>query len=181
MLPDSPCDRPGWKTSGNRCYRLFENDFDYDNARAKCKQVGGELARIDNAEQNALATSLAGKHQVIIGLNDRTSEGQWKWQDGSVATYTNWTSGQPDNDRTDEDCVVINWFVTKQWNDVRCSKQWLVLCSADVQGKSCTKLRQHVVCLNFWCWRYKVLNALLAWLHVGCGFDSRRLLCAITM
>ena len=43
-------------------------------------------------------------------------EGKWAWQhDGSVAKYTNWKPGQPDN-YYDEDALMV-FSATRMWND----------------------------------------------------------------
>ena len=131
------CNNPAWKTSGNRCYRFYSKDgLNYAQMQAQCKRAGGELARIDNAKQDALAMKLAGTSRAFIGLTDRIKEGQFKWSDGSAPTYTNWAPGEPNDSKTvsGEDCVVINWKGDK-WNDVKCSSnQWSegFVCSSDV-------------------------------------------------
>ena len=89
--------------------------------QAQCKRAGGELARIDNAKQDALAMKLAGKSRAFIGLTDRTKEGQFTWSDGTSPVYTDWSPGEPNNYQKvgGEDCVVVNWGASK-WNDVKC-------------------------------------------------------------
>lgn len=110
--------------------------------QAQCKRAGGELARIDNAKQDALAMKLAGKSRAFIGLTDRIQEGKFKWSDGSDPAYTNWAPGEPNDAKTvgGEDCVVINWKGDK-WNDVKCvSNEYSegYVCSAEVVPTSKT-------------------------------------------
>ena len=65
------CDSSAWKTEGNRCFRFYSQDgLSYAQMQAQCKRAGGQLARIDNAKQDALAMSLAGKARAFIGLTD---------------------------------------------------------------------------------------------------------------
>ena len=102
----------------------------------RCRRVGGELARIDNAKQEKLASSLAGKSRAFIGLTDVIKEGHFKWADGTTPRYTNFAPGEPNDSNTvgGEDCVVLNWKGDK-WNDVKCtSNQWSegFVCSANV-------------------------------------------------
>ena len=107
--------------------------------QSQCKSTGAELARIDDAKQNALARSLVGKSRAFIGLTDAIKEGHFKWVDGTAPRYTNWAPGEPNNRKngaTDEDCVVINWHGDK-WDDVPCSSnQWSegFVCSAIVKS-----------------------------------------------
>ena len=131
------CDDSAWKTEGNRCYRFYPQDgLSYPQMQALCKRAGGELARIENAKQDALATSLVGKSRAFIGLTDSIVEGKFKWQDGTSPVYTNWSPGEPNDDKDwgGEDCVVINWG-DKKWNDVKCTSSQFsegFLCSANV-------------------------------------------------
>jgi hypothetical protein len=74
-----------WTTEGSLSYLFFPDDgLSYDAMQAHCEDVGGELARIDTAAQNAAALRLAGSSRAYIGLNDRESEGIWLWADGSA-------------------------------------------------------------------------------------------------
>ena len=74
-----------WTTEGSLSYLFFSDDgLSYDAMQARCEDVGGELARIDTAAQNAAALRLAGSSRAYIGLNDRESEGTWLWADGSA-------------------------------------------------------------------------------------------------
>ena len=48
-------------------------------------------------------------------------EGKYLWgSDYSVAVYTNWESGQPDNFDNAEDCVVVVGRQAMKWNDIPC-------------------------------------------------------------
>ena len=122
-LHTAPCNDPAWTLGGNRCYRFYPKDgLSYTQMQKTCKRAGGELARIDNTQQDALAQFLAGKSRAFIGLTDRNKEGQFKWSDGSTPVYTNWSPGEPNDYQKvgGEDCTVINWNGNK-WNDVKCT------------------------------------------------------------
>ena len=148
MSPNvDPCSSSAWTTEGSRCYHFFSQDgLSYPEMQSQCKRVGGELARIDNAKQDALVMSLAGTSRAYIGLTDAIDEGHFKWSDGTDPAYTNWSPGEP-NDFQDvggEDCVITNWG--GKWNDIKCVANDVsegYVCSADVIPTSKT----HV----FWC------------------------------
>ncbi len=54
-------------------------------------------------------------------MNDIFNEGRFVWEGtGAVATYTNWTSGQPDNYLSNENCATI-LYGSGQWNDINCN------------------------------------------------------------
>ena len=136
------CAGSAWKIQGDRCYRYLpynstRQNYQYANFERECEKLGGELARIDNAKQNAFVRSMvprsgghgSGKRQVImIGLNDVITEGEFKWADGTTPVYFNWDDGQPDNsevsNRKDgEDCVVMR-IDNGKWNDMHCGSYY---------------------------------------------------------
>jgi len=62
-----------------------------------------------------------------IGLTDRETEGVFVWEsDKSVAAYTDWISGNPDNYNDIEDCVHIQ--TGEKWNDINCNSKLYPLC-----------------------------------------------------
>ena len=67
-----------------------------------------------------------------VGGYDEPKEGAWRWIDGTPWGYTNWYSGQPDNNGGAEDCMVID--ETGKWNDVQCGRRthWYV-CTKPLQ------------------------------------------------
>ena len=75
---------------------------------------------------------------IFIGATDKTSEGNWKWTDGSCWGYENWYG---DNGHAaDADCgeIVVNvgnsrHLKKEYWNDVPCHKENLFLCSKPIQ------------------------------------------------
>lgn len=94
----------------------------------------GYLATITSAEEQAFLNTLwpgagsvlgqfSGFSYFLIGASDRDSEGTFEWiggpEDGSALSYSNWSSGEP-NDANGEDYVVAWWqdSVSGVWNDV---------------------------------------------------------------
>ena len=60
-----------------------------------------------------------------IGLSDFAHEGTWRWQEShQEPSYTNWMSGQPDNDGGDENCVnkAFRSDPSGKWNDQQCNE-----------------------------------------------------------
>ena len=108
--------------------------MNWADARANCLSVGGELASIHSAEQNAEAYALASSldassnYYAWIGFNDLTAEGTWAWSDGSTVDYTNWNDGEPNNSANgNEDCAHI--FGSALWNDATCSSTMASICN----------------------------------------------------
>ena len=108
----------------------------YLDAQAFCENVGGHLAAIGGAEENARLTDAAGGVNVWIGYDDLEIEGQFVWVDGSQDGYENWNGGEP-NDLFGEDCVELH--ANGRWNDARCpnaQRSWI--CEAgDGLGDTC--------------------------------------------
>ena len=65
-----------------------------------------------------------------IGYNDVASEGSFVWSNGSSSTYTNWSSGQPDNGAGTEDCAHMQGGFGAYWNDDQCWNQAYYICES---------------------------------------------------
>ncbi|RMB58039.1 HYR domain-containing protein [Dokdonia sinensis] len=71
---------------------------------------GYELVSITSAAENAFvrleANAAGATGDLTIGFNDLDVEGTFVWQNGDPVTYTNWNSGEPNN-QGDEDYVTM--------------------------------------------------------------------------
>ena len=66
-----------------------------------------------------------------IGLHrDAKEKSRWLWVDGSLATFTNWNRGEPNN--LNEHCGMI-YRVSGKWNDAYCSSRIKYIC--EISGK----------------------------------------------
>ena len=70
-----------------------------------------------------------------IGLSDTQTEGIFLWTSGQVPVYTNWSPGEPNDDKfhvsTGEDCVEIRTTannVDGLWNDNPCERLKSYVC-----------------------------------------------------
>ncbi len=86
------------------------------NARTICLNNGGHLASIPNAEVNQFIFDNAGNNRIYIGLQDSQTEGVFVWENGERLTYTNWSTGEPNNS-SNEDFVELS-NINGRWNDV---------------------------------------------------------------
>jgi len=111
-------------------YCVLNGSYTADAGAAACAGVGGRLAVIETAaEDQALRASLEPRFEALrawIDLDDRGTEGQWRRRDGSLASYTAWGAGEP-NDLQGEDCgeIVLPGGL---WNDVPCDLPRATLC-----------------------------------------------------
>lgn len=85
---------------------------------AAAQALGGHLATVTSAGENAFLTGVAG--QAWIGLTDQASEGTFVWVTGEPVVYTNWCLGEPNNCclAAGEDYGVMNWCGGGGWNDL---------------------------------------------------------------
>jgi hypothetical protein len=89
-------------------------------ARAQALSMGGDLATIDDANENAFVQANltnGGLYKLFIGLNDAAIEGAYAWADGSNSAYRNWRPGQPGGNLTN-DFVVMQPTDSGRWDVV---------------------------------------------------------------
>nr|KAG5696185.1 hypothetical protein BaRGS_021670 [Batillaria attramentaria] len=122
--------------SSQCCYHLVLNHHRvFPAAERECEAGGphGHLAIIRDAATNQflydkLYNDLHYVGVVFIGLTDRRTEGDWRWVDGSAASYQNWAPGQNTNQQLNvEDCAVMDTRSGGKWNDYQCVDTLFVL------------------------------------------------------
>jgi len=87
----------------------------WQSAHNICRSLGGNLASIGSAAENAWVQSKLMGATAFIGLHDSRVEGSFEWTDGSPLNYTNWYPGQPNNANGDQDFVEM--LPDGTWND----------------------------------------------------------------
>ncbi|XP_071791841.1 C-type lectin BpLec-like [Asterias amurensis] len=131
--PSCPDDYASWEGS---CYKLYVEALTWQAAENRCLEDGAHLTSIHSASEDAFTNDLSqsisdpdvGKH-TWIGMNDLGTEGVYEWTDGSAADYFNWHSGEPNNHKTGENCLEINFFdVDGTWNDHFCDQTHRFIC-----------------------------------------------------
>ncbi|XP_072018798.1 hyalin-like isoform X2 [Amphiura filiformis] len=127
----------GWTPYNGNCYWIQAPSVpSWNNARAMCQEMGGDLVIIDDQAENDFIRDLiptTGMLGYWIGLTDTVNEGTFVWVDGRVARnagrdvlYTNWQAGEP-NGAGIEDCTQMtteNFFSNYfrgGWNDQPCT------------------------------------------------------------
>jgi hypothetical protein len=116
------------------CRQPVDREFNWIGVREFCQDHGMELAEVrSQGEHDVLVAaargwSLGGK--VAIGGSDAESEGIWRWvgtgdifwvgaADGSAqgGAYTNWVSGEPNNQGGAQDYLYIDMPRSGRWDD----------------------------------------------------------------
>ncbi len=90
-------------------YKVIEAPYSWHESKAYCQNAGGLLVSIPNEIIDAFIFGLSGGRTLWIGASDEQLEGQWRWQDGSLVTYSNWAAQEPDNWKNGEDWAAIGW------------------------------------------------------------------------
>ncbi|MEQ2213689.1 hypothetical protein XENOCAPTIV_019196 [Xenoophorus captivus] len=128
----------GWSMFSCSCYYLSTSSGSWDEGREDCRNRGGDLLVIDGADEQVMWStgkfiSTFTKQQAWIGLNDKETEGSWKWVDGTSMMMPNWEKDQPDNGGGDakwgeEDCVHVRTDGKASWNDRLCTVSLFWIC-----------------------------------------------------
>ncbi len=116
--------------SDGGCLLLFDTPVDTPTAEASCMALGGHLATVADASEDASILLLRGAvtTNTLIGYTDELLEGSFGWFSGSTSTYSNWAAGEPNNGAGNEDCTHVRDDGT--WNDVSCSAVYPFLCES---------------------------------------------------
>ena len=117
--------------NGHGYYLLGESTW--TDAEATAQALGGDLVTVNDAAENAWVfdtfTPLLSTHPgstIWLGIQDAGHEGSFTWASGQTASYVNWSPGQPDNARGDENYGMM-WTPLSlpqspeywgQWNDL---------------------------------------------------------------
>jgi hypothetical protein len=131
---DAPC------TAGDRqvvdangiCFFAFEGPETWQNARQRCIDAGGDLARIDSAAENdtvfvlANTPAITGQPDWWLGGNDLVTENRFVWLDDNVEIvaplFEIWRDGEPNDGGTNgEDCMILEADnANREWDDREC-------------------------------------------------------------
>lgn len=105
-------------------YYVYDLDSitSWESAKKYCEEQGGYLATITSPEENESVYSYLRNHtnyeSAYFGLTDRRNEGTWAWDNGEVSSYTNWHSGEPNNENPNEDFAMFyGKYSDGSWND----------------------------------------------------------------
>ena len=111
-----------------------------------CESHGFILAEIHNCAENDEVIQYLkqadsdGTKRFWLGLTDTAVEGRFVWQSNlSLAGYTFWTNGEPNNSGGNENCGGIDKEVNyRRWNDANCdtTATYYALCQKGMTLKS---------------------------------------------
>ncbi|XP_018413317.1 PREDICTED: pulmonary surfactant-associated protein D-like [Nanorana parkeri] len=118
----------GGARSGDKIYTSNGDQTTYNDARATCFNAGGQVVSPRNSAENKAALSIRNQYVInaFMGINDIQTEGTFRYPDGNVISYSQWSPGEPNNEYGVEDCVELRKDGT--WNDKSCEEKCLVIC-----------------------------------------------------
>ena len=106
------------ESDGSRCLAVLAEERTWAQAGQDCADLGGTLATINSASENATILALTGAQGCAgswIGLNDTAAEGAWTWSSGAPFGFSNWAAEQPDNFEGSEHVVAMD--ADGAWSD----------------------------------------------------------------
>jgi hypothetical protein len=86
-------------SSNGHYYKVYHLTKTWQQAKAYCESLGGHLATITSAKEQAFIKNIGCKkrYNYWLGATDEAKEGTWKWVTGEKWSYQAWGSNQPDN------------------------------------------------------------------------------------
>jgi hypothetical protein len=101
---------PTPRSHQGHAYQFFAETLSWHEAQSRCEELGGHLAIIESAEENAFVAGLiaeAGWEDAWIGITDEAEEGTWLTVRGETIDYTHWYDKQPNNKPPGEHYALI--------------------------------------------------------------------------
>jgi cysteine-rich repeat protein len=125
-----PCRLPAWRQrpGSSHAYRLVEEPLGWDQARARCAQMGAHLAVLDGEAAHAFVAGWA-HGGVWIGAHDREREGELHWVTGAPVVFSRFAPGEPDDATGQSDCVSLD--SDQVWHDRPCWSRYAALCEVE--------------------------------------------------
>lgn len=119
---------PNGRIVGEKIFMTSGYEGNFDSLKQRCSQAGGQLASPQNAAENAAIQQIVVLYNklVFLGINDIQTEGRFKYLNGGNIVYSNWQTGEPNNDKGIEDCVEV--YSSGKWNDKSCGEKRLIVC-----------------------------------------------------
>jgi hypothetical protein len=135
-VPVVPAQKAQWSGNGHY-YEAVLNKVSWDDANAQAQSKGGYLATITSADENQFVYGLIAvddRYWTIDGAGNNEGawlggyqpkdsaepSGGWTWVTGEPFSYTNWASGEPNNNGGNENQLIFfSLGATKSptWND----------------------------------------------------------------
>ena len=142
---------------------MFVNSaIPFSSAQDNCRAMNSFVVDIQSAEENSFVRSLMSS-DAWIGYNDIDFEGTFLWsRTGEPGTFTNWSSGEPNNFMGFEHCTLFEFKAAEnEWNDLHCGHTHRYVCEMGEAMKwnvhSCLLIQMLV--------RFLQTQVIQGWIH----------------
>src|SRR5262245_18757143 len=91
---------PVLNPANGHSYYVFDEMVSWFAAETQAVALGGHLVTINDTAENAwiVSTLTVSGQRYWIGARDDATEGTFVWESGEPWSYTQWSSGEPDDD-----------------------------------------------------------------------------------
>ncbi|XP_022308519.2 perlucin-like isoform X1 [Crassostrea virginica] len=132
----------GWIQFQDTCYFFSHTTTNWYEAGNACTLFHSKLAEPRTvADINFLKSHSQSLGRTMwIGVSDIIEEGRWEYTSTQeVVSHTDFSPGQPENGRTEENCIALWREHHGQWDDAVCAEKHFFICeeippSGDVIG-----------------------------------------------
>lgn len=118
----------------DHAYVFVSTNASWETAQLACATFGYHLLDLRDATETAwvwaAAESVNPTSPWWQGYNDRTIEGTFIWDGGSLSSFANWRSGEPNDFAGAEDCATLADDGGGAWNDKDCALEYPYICEA---------------------------------------------------
>lgn len=127
-MTDGPmgCPATGYASLGGSAHKYkLRTSASWTTHRNACASEGAFLAIPDDAGELSAILGLSGA-VTWIGVHDEAQEGTYVTALGAPATFLPWSTGEPNNDPGNADCVRA--LTTMLYADDRCTTSYVAVC-----------------------------------------------------
>ena len=116
-----------WTQYGSYCYKAFQVEVNWDDARQECLDLNSDLVSVVNIAENSFintALLLDKKKRAWIGLSDKEKEDEFHWSDGTPYNFSIFSTSDIVNGRG-ANCVFLK---NGEWFEHSCSDKRQYIC-----------------------------------------------------
>ncbi|CAO2630902.1 C-type lectin domain family 4 member G [Lemmus lemmus] len=113
-----------WLHFQGSCYYFSETQAVWDTAQSYCSGHGSHLVIVKDLDEQGFLSQRTRGRGYWLGLRAVRHLGKiqgYQWVDGVSLTFSHWNSGEPNDSRGHEDCVMM--LHSGLWNDAPCSNE----------------------------------------------------------
>ncbi|XP_075787215.1 C-type lectin domain family 4 member K-like isoform X1 [Pelodiscus sinensis] len=122
----------GWRGHGGNLYYFSQEEKSWFEAQQFCVSQGSHLTSVLSPGEQEFFSKETQEKPHWIGLTDQSTEGRWRWVDGSEyradASRGFWLPGEPNNSGGREDCAHFHTQKPTLWNDAPCTFRMRWIC-----------------------------------------------------